>query len=190
MVRGRLIALLGVAALGIGACGDDEGGGDAALPPAIPAGTPTQTATTPSTSTTGRSFDVDSIEVSEDMSEKPTITEPSGDPPTELVTKDIVDGDGAAAQPGDELQMHYLGALFEDGEQFEASWDAGEPFSFTLGEGSVIPGWDQGIEGMKVGGRRLLVIPPDLAYGETGQGDIPPGATLVFVVDLLDRTAG
>lgn len=189
-MRGRLIALVAVAAVGIGACGDDDGGGDASLPPAIPATPPAETTADPSTSTTGRAFDVDSIRVSEDMSEKPTITKPSGDPPTELVTKDVVVGKGAAAEAGDELRMHYLGALFETGEQFEASWDEGDPFSFTLGQGAVIPGWDQGIEGMRAGGRRLLVIPPDLAYGETGQGDIPPGATLVFVVDLLERTGG
>ena len=188
-MRGRLIALAAVAAVGIGACGDDDGG-DASLPPAIPANSATETQTTPSTSTTGRAFDVDSIRVSRDTSEKPTITEPTGDPPTELVTKDIVEGEGAAAESGDDLEMHYLGALFENGEQFEASWDAGEPFSFTLGQGNVIPGWDEGIEGMKPGGRRLLVIPPDLAYGDTGQGDIPPGAALIFVVDLLERTAG
>lgn len=185
-MRGRLTAMLAVAALGIGACGDD-GDDDAAPPPAVPA-TPAQTE--PSTSTTGKAFDVDSIKVSEDMSKKPTITKPSGDPPTELVTKDIVSGKGAAAKSGEQLSMHYLGALFEDGEQFEASWDAGEPFAFELGAGNVIPGWDEDIEGMKAGGRRLLVIPPDLAYGEAGQGGIPPNATLIFVVDLLERTAG
>lgn len=188
-MRVRLIALLAVASVGLGACGDDEDG-DASLPPAIPA-SPTETSTTPSTSTTGRAFDVDSIRVSRDTSEKPTITEPSGDPPTELVTKDIVEGEGTAAESGDELEMHYLGALFEDGEQFEASWDSGEPFTFQLGQGNVIPGWDEGIEGMKPGGRRLLVIPPDMAYGETGSPpNIPPNATLVFVVDLRERTAG
>lgn len=184
-MRGRLIALLSVAALGIGACGDDEGG-DAALVPAIPAETPTETTTTPSTSTTGRPFDVDSIKVSKDTSKKPTITKPSGDPPTKLVTKDIVVGKGAAAKDGDKLEMHYLGALF-DGEQFEASWDSDQPFPLTLGEGNVIPGWDQGIVGMKEGGRRLLVIPPDLAYGEQGQGNIPPDATLIFVVDVVKK---
>lgn len=180
-MRGRLIALLSVAALGIGACGDDEGG-DAALEPAIPAQTPTQT--TPAT--TGKPFEPASIKVSEDTSKKPTITKPSGDPPTKLVTKDIVTGKGTAVKSGDKLQMHYLGALF-DGEQFEASWDSDQPFPLTLGEGNVIPGWDQGIVGMKEGGRRLLVIPPDLAYGEQGQGDIPPDATLIFVVDVVKK---
>jgi peptidylprolyl isomerase len=184
-VRGRVIALLAAAALGIGACGEDEGG-DAALEPAIPSDTPTQTA--PSTSTTGSPFRLASIKVSKDTSKKPTITKPSGDPPAELVTKDIVVGKGAAAAAGDNLSMHYLGALF-DGEQFEASWDAGKPYDFALGQGGVIAGWDQGIVGMKAGGRRLLVIPPDLAYGPDGQGSIPPNATLIFVVDLVKRTA-
>ena len=185
MVRGRLIALLSVAALGIGACGDD--GGDAALEPAIPANVPTETTTTETTETTGKPFKLASIKVSKDTSKKPTITKPSGDPPTKLVTKDIVVGKGAAAKNGDELQMHYLGALF-DGEQFEASWDSNQPFPLTLGEGGVIPGWDQGIVGMKEGGRRLLVIPPDLAYGETGSGqNIPPNSTLIFVVDVVKK---
>jgi len=186
-MRGRVIALLAVGALGLGACGEDEGG-DAGLEPAIPANIPTETATTPSASTTGKPFKLASIKVSKDTSEKPTITKPSGDPPTKLVTKDIVVGKGAAAKSGDNLSMHYLGALF-DGEQFEASWDAGKPFDLALGQGAVIPGWDQGIVGMKAGGRRLLVIPPDLAYGEQGQGNIPPNATLIFVVDLVKRSA-
>jgi peptidylprolyl isomerase len=187
-VRGRVIALLSVAALGLGACGDDEGGG-ADLVPAIPANTPTETAPTASTSTTGKPFQVSSIKVSKDTAKKPTITKPSGDPPTKLVKKDIVVGKAAAAADGDSLSMHYLGALF-DGEQFEASWDAGKPFDFELGAGNVIQGWDEGIKGMKAGGRRLLVIPPDKAYGAQGQGNIPPDATLIFVVDLLKRTAG
>ena len=185
-MRGRLIALLSVAALGIGACGEDEGG-DAALEPAIPAATPTQT-TAVESATTGKPFKLASIKVSKDTSKKPTITKPSGDPPTKLVTEDIVVGKGAAAKAGDKLEMHYLGALF-DGEQFEASWDSDQPFPLTLGEGGVIPGWDQGIVGMKEGGRRLLVIPPDLAYGAQGQGNIPPDATLLFVVDVRKHTA-
>ena len=186
-MRRRVIALLSVAALGLGACGDDEGGG-ADLVPAIPANTPTETTPTETTSTTGKPFQVSSIKVSKDTAKKPTITKPSGDPPTKLVKKDIVVGKGAAAADGDSLSMHYLGALF-DGEQFEASWDAGKPFDLALGQGAVIPGWDQGIVGMKAGGRRLLVIPPDLAYGEQGQGNIPPNATLIFVVDLVKRSA-
>jgi len=185
-VRARVTALLSLAALGLGACGGN-GGGSAELVPAIPANTPT--ATIPSTSTTGKPFRLASIKVSKDTSKKPTITKPSGDPPAKLVKKDIVVGKGAAAADGDKLSMQYLGALF-DATQFEASWDAGKPFDFTLGQGDVIQGWDEGIKGMKAGGRRLLVIPADLAYGAQGHGNIPPDAPLIFVVDLLKRTAG
>jgi peptidylprolyl isomerase len=191
-VRTRVIALLATAALGLAACGGDDGG-NAALEPAIPAGvSPTETTpdTTTSSSTTGRPFRLSSIKVSRNTGKKPTITKPSGDPPTKLVTKDIVVGKGTAAKSGDQLSMHYLGALFDTGKQFEASWDSGQPFDFQLGQGNVIQGWDQGIVGMKPGGRRLLVIPADLAYGDQGQGDIPPGAALIFVVDLLKRSAG
>lgn len=191
-MRVRVIALLATAALGIGACGDD-GGGSADLVPAIPAGaatTETEATTATSPSTTGKPFKLSSIKVSTTKGKKPTITKPSGDPPTKLVTKDIFAGKGPAAQDGDKLSMQYLGALYADGKQFEASWDSGQPFDFTLGQGDVIPGWDQGIKGMKAGGRRLLVIPSELAYGADGQGDIPPNAPLIFVVDLLERSAG
>ena len=185
-MRTRVIALLAVAALGIGACGDDEGG-SAELVPAIPANAATETATSPST--TGKPFSLSSVKVSKTAGKKPTITKPSGDPPTKLVKKDIVVGKGPAVKDGDQLSMHYLGTLF-DAKQFEASWDSGKTFDFELGAGNVIAGWDQGIVGMKAGGRRLLVIPPDLAYGETGSGNIPPNATLMFVVDVIKRTAG
>ena len=186
-MRARVIALLAAAALGVGACGDDEGG-SADLVPAIPANVPTETATSPST--TGKPFKLSSIKVSTTKGKKPTITKPSGDAPTKLVTKDIFVGKGPAAKDGDKLSMQYLGALYATGKQFEASWDSGKPFPFTLGQGNVIQGWDQGIVGMKAGGRRLLVIPAELAYGAQGQGNIPPDAPLVFVVDLLKRTAG
>ncbi len=186
-MRTRVIALLAVAALGIGACGDDEGG-SADLVPAIPANVPTETTTSPST--TGKPFSLASIKVSTTKGKKPTITKPSGDPPTKLVTKDIFAGKGPAVKDGDKLSMQYLGALYDTGKQFEASWDSGQPFEFTLGQGDVIQGWDQGIVGMKAGGRRLLVIPAELAYGEMGSGTIPPNAPLIFVVDVVKRTAG
>jgi peptidylprolyl isomerase len=122
-----------------------------------------------------------------DTSAKPVIEVPDEPPPTELVTEDIVTGDGATAEAGDQVSVQYVGVDYETGEQFDASWDTGQPFEFELGGGSVIPGWDEGIEGMKVGGRRELTIPPDLAYGAQGQPPaIGPDATLVFVVDLLD----
>ncbi len=183
-MRARSIALLAAAALVVGACGDSEDETD--LPAAVPA-TPAQTdtATTPARGTGAATR----LGISTDVSSKPEIPEPSGKPPTKLVTKDIVKGKGAAANAGDNLVVHYVGALFSNAEQFDASWGR-EPFTFTLGQGNVIPGWDEGIEGMKVGGRRLLIIPPDLAYGEAGQGSIGPNETLVFVVDLLNVTPG
>jgi peptidylprolyl isomerase len=124
--------------------------------------------------------------ISTDLAAKPEIPKPSGDPPTELVTEDVVEGTGAAAKAGDMVQMQYVGVSWSTGEQFDASWDSGQPFSFQLGSGGVIAGWDQGIVGMKPGGRRLLIIPPELGYGETGAGGaIGPNETLVFVVDLV-----
>ena len=120
------------------------------------------------------------------MSEKPVIEIPEGDPPAQLVIEDITVGDGPEATPGKTCTMQYVGHGWSTRRQFDASWDRGEPFSFRLGAGMVIGGWDQGVAGMKVGGRRKLTIPPDLGYGSRGAGrDIKPGETLVFVVDLL-----
>jgi peptidylprolyl isomerase len=118
---------------------------------------------------------------------KPKVEVPDGPPPKTLQTKDITVGEGDEAQAGDTLTMQYVGVNYDDGKEFDASWDRGEPFTFQLGAGSVIPGWDQGIAGMKVGGRRQLIVPPDLGYGAQGQPPtIKPNETLVFVVDLLD----
>ncbi len=133
----------------------------------------------------------DESSISTDTSTKPVVEVPSGDPPTELVSTDVVEGDGATAAAGDQVTVQYVGVDYATGEQFDASWDNGQPFPFQLGGGQVIPGWDQGVEGMRVGGRRELVIPPDLAYGAQGSPpDIPPDATLVFVIDLLDVQPG
>ena len=127
------------------------------------------------------------VKVTGELGEKPKIEVPGGDPPTELVIEDIKEGDGAEAKAGQTVTVQYVGALFKDGTEFDNSWDRGEPFSFPLGQGQVIPGWDQGVEGMKVGGRRVLMIPPDLAYGPNGSPPvIGPNETLVFVVDLED----
>ena len=116
---------------------------------------------------------------------KPKVKVPKGPPPKKLVVKDLEEGKGPEAELGDEVTVEYVGVLYSNGKQFDASWDRGEPFTFELGVGQVIPGWEQGIEGMKVGGRRELIIPPELAYGSEGGGTIPPNSTLVFVVDLL-----
>jgi len=118
--------------------------------------------------------------------EKPEVDFPVGDPPTDLVVEDITVGDGPEAVPGQTVTVHYVGVTFSGGEEFDASWNRGEPFSFPLGRGRVIAGWDQGVAGMRVGGRRRLTIPAHLAYGQRGAGGvIGPGETLIFVVDLL-----
>lgn len=112
--------------------------------------------------------------------------DPSATPPGELVVDDLVEGDGPEVGNGDVVSMHYVGKSWSTGKQFDASWDRGETFDFQLGGGMVIGGWDQGIVGMKVGGRRKLTIPPDLGYGAHGAGGvIKPNETLVFVVDLV-----
>ena len=121
-----------------------------------------------------------------DMTEKPEIDFPEGEPPTSLESTDLVVGEGAEAKPGQTAVVHYVGVAYSTGEEFDASWNRGDSFSFPLGAGHVIAGWDQGVVGMKVGGRRRLVIPPDLGYGARGAGSaIKPGETLIFVVDLL-----
>jgi len=117
---------------------------------------------------------------------KPEIDFPGGEPPAELEITDIWEGEGPVASPGDRVKVHYVGVAYSAGEEFGASWDRGEPLSFQLGAGQVIAGWDQGVQGMKVGGRRQLVIPPGLAYGDRGAGNIiAPGETLIFVCDLV-----
>jgi peptidylprolyl isomerase len=121
-----------------------------------------------------------------DTKSKPTIPKPTGTPPTKLVVKDIVQGKGRAAKKGDKLSMQYVGITFSTGQEFDASWDRGQPFDFQLGKGMVIKGWDQGLIGIKPGGRRELIIPAKLAYGAQGQPPtIGPNEPLVFVVDAL-----
>jgi peptidylprolyl isomerase len=118
--------------------------------------------------------------------ERPQVDKPHGDIPFDLVIDDLVTGDGAEATSGSKVAVHYVGVAFSTGEEFDASWNRGRPFEFKLGKGQVIPGWDAGVQGMKVGGRRRLTIPSAMAYGARGAGDvIPPHEPLVFVVDLL-----
>jgi peptidylprolyl isomerase len=118
--------------------------------------------------------------------ERPEVDPPEGDIPFELGVDDLTVGDGDEATPGKKVTVHYVGVSFLTGEQFDASWDRGQPFEFKLGKGQVIPGWDQGVAGMRVGGRRRLTIPSALAYGARGAGGvIKPNEPLVFVVDLL-----
>ena len=119
--------------------------------------------------------------------EKPEVEVPDGPPPGELEITEVSEGDGAEAVAGRTVHVHYVGVAHSTGKEFDASYNRGEPLSFRLGTGQVITGWDQGVQGMKVGGRRRLVIPPHLAYGDRGAGGvIEPGETLLFVVDLVD----
>ena len=118
--------------------------------------------------------------------EKPEIDFPGGEPPAELQIKDIWEGEGAEAKVGQNVTVHYVGVSFSTGEEFDASWNRGNPFKFPLGGGRVIKGWDLGVQGMKVGGRRELIIPAHLAYGnQSPTPAIKPGETLIFVVDLI-----
>jgi peptidylprolyl isomerase len=165
-----VLALAGLA----GACGGAGGEEDPAPGPPEPRETKVV-----------RSDSLRTLGVSEQVSEKPDFDPPSGRPSPDLLVYDVVEGDGAEATAGRPLSMHYVGKSLSTGAEFDASWDRGEPFAFTLGAGEVIPGWDIGVEGMREGGRRVLVIPPGLAYGAEGSPpNIKPGETLVFVVDL------
>jgi peptidylprolyl isomerase len=162
-------------ALFAAACGGDDDEQEAAAPQ--------ETATATAAPEPGS---VDAASISKDLSEKPSVAQPSGDPPAELQKRDIVKGKGKAARAGDTVSVQYVGNSWSTGAQFDASWDRGaEPFQFPLGAGQVIPGWDQGVAGMKPGGRRLLVIPPELAYGaQSPSPEIAPNETLIFIVDL------
>ncbi|HXH57844.1 FKBP-type peptidyl-prolyl cis-trans isomerase [Iamia sp.] len=117
---------------------------------------------------------------------KPDVTVPDIDPPAQMESDDLTVGDGAEATSGSNVEVHYVGVSWSTGQQFDASWDRGDTFTFRLGAGQVIAGWDQGVVGMRVGGQRRLTLPPDMAYGSRGApGAIAPNETLVFVVDLV-----
>jgi peptidylprolyl isomerase len=171
----RPVALLSVlAALGLAACGGDDEEEGGASPPAE------------EQAETSEPSPAEQREALKDTSTKPEIPRPSGSPPRTLQKDDIVRGKGPPAKPGDTLTVQYAGVTFSTGEEFDASWNSGEPFTFPLGGGQVIEGWDRGFVGMRRGGRRMLTIPPELAYGAQGfPPAIGPNETLVFVVDLL-----
>jgi peptidylprolyl isomerase len=180
-----LTALL-LSALAIAACGSDEpkDSRDSADQPSQAAPSPDTTVTESNPADPSKPASP-AGKVSKDLKQKPEIPKPSGSPPTKLESEDIVEGKGAKAKEGDKVSVQYVGVAFSTGEEFDASWERGEPFEFTLGAGEVIPGWDQGVVGMKVGGRRQLTIPAELAYGAQGSPPaIGPNETLVFVIDL------
>ena len=175
-------------ALTAAGCGDSTtpGAADRAISADPPKTQSTGTTTAASTPAAAPSSDGAVLPISKDLTKKPEIPKPKGEPPTELVVKDIVVGKGKAAKSGSQITVKYVGVSYSTGEQFDASWDKDMDFPFTLGTGGVIPGWDEGVEGMKVGGRRELVIPADKAYGEAGSPPaIGPNETLVFVIDLV-----
>lgn len=120
-----------------------------------------------------------------DTFERPVIEIPAGDPPAELLIEDLVVGDGSEATAGMQVNVDYVGASWSTGKEFDASWNRGQPLAFGLGASQVIQGWDEGVQGMRIGGRRKLTIPPHMGYGAAGAGGvIGPNETLVFVVDL------
>jgi peptidylprolyl isomerase len=166
MQTGRVITLIAVAVLALAGCGSkkqDSGGGGAQAVPGV---------TLPPQDS--------------DLNVKPVIPKPVGQPPASLQVRDVVQGNGKPAESGNTLSVQYVGVSWSTGQQFDSSWDRGkQPFPFKLGAGMVIPGWDQGLVGMRQGGRRELIIPPNMAYGPQGQPpSIAPNETLIFVVDL------
>ena len=167
------VAIFAVFSLGIvaSACGDDDTSSDTSSDTAV--------------DDTIAEMELTPVEDYEVVGEKPEVVIPDEEPPTDLVIDDLRDGDGEQATTGSFVTVHYVGVSWSTGEQFDASWDRDQPFQFTIGVDPVIQGWELGLQGMKVGGQRRLTIPPDLGYGEFGQGPIAPNETLVFVVDLL-----
>lgn len=176
-----LITMLALAAFLVGC-----GGGGASLSDVNAESAPTAETTSTDDESTEEKSGGKTVQpkVSGSLDEKPKLTDASGDPPTELIEKDIKVGTGPAAKSGDAVTVNYVGQNWSDNEEFDTSWGK-DAFEFTLGEGGVIKGWDEGVVGMKKGGRRLLIIPPELGYGAQGQGSIPANETLVFVVDLV-----
>jgi len=173
----RLALVLCAFALPLAACG---GGGNSSSSAAKPAAS--GSAATP---TAAQTADALASSISKDLTKKPVVAIPAGGTPKSLVKRDIVVGKGKPARQGDSVQVQYVGSSWSTGSEFDASWDRGQPFSFTLGQGGVIKGWDVGVVGMRPGGRRLLVIPPQLGYGAQGSPPkIAANETLAFVVDL------
>lgn len=164
-MRRLLLILVSCVALAVAGCGDDD------------------SSTEPAGSTSTESTSAESSPSAEKT--KPEVTVPAGSPPKQLVVEELEKGSGATAKAGDVVTVQYVGVGYKSGEEFDTSW-GGEPFSFNLGAGEVIPGWDQGVQGMKIGGRRELTIPSNLAYGPAGSPPaIGPNETLIFVIDLL-----
>jgi peptidylprolyl isomerase len=176
LLRLVLILIAAVLATGPAACGGDDDSGDGST--SAPETTAQKTATEPSPA--------EIQERLKDTSTKPVMPKPTGSPPRRLVIEDIVKGKGPAAKRGDTVIVNYVGQNFSNGQEFDASWDTGQPFPVTIGKTQVIEGWTRGLVGIRKGGRRMLTIPPELGYGPNGfPPSIPPNETLVFVVDAV-----
>jgi FKBP-type peptidyl-prolyl cis-trans isomerase len=172
-----ILALALSIVLALAACGGDSGSEEQ------PASSQQGASATP---TADETVELLASGISKDRTKKPVLGIPAGETPGKLVIRDIVKGTGKVARKGDQVTVQYVGTAFSTGQEFDASWDKGEPFTFPLGQGQVIQGWDRGVAGMRVGGRRLLIIPGELAYGEQGSPPaIGPNETLAFVVDLV-----
>jgi peptidylprolyl isomerase len=185
------------ACIGLAACGSTKtadipsGSGDTGSSTATTATTTTTTTTTATPPTFAKpSAEVTKIAkaVGTNTKKKPKIPKPAGKPPAKLTVVDIVKGTGAPATDGDTLTVDYAGTSWSTGKEFDASWNSGQPFPVTLGQGQVIKGWEDGLQGVRQGGRRLLVIPPDLGYGASGSPPkIKPNETLIFVIDVRKK---
>ncbi len=194
MTRSRLplfLFVLVALALVFAGCGDDDSGSSdqaATETQTQTQTTPTEPAPEPEAAAAPKAKKVKPSAGEANPDRKPKVPKGSGDPPTELVVQDLIVGKGKRARAGDMVKVQYVGVLFTNGKQFDASWQGTKPgpgFEFPLGGGQVIPGWDQGVAGMREGGRRKLIIPPELAYGAQGfPPDIPPDAALIFDIDL------
>lgn len=183
MTRLRLLAPLAAAALVAAGCGGDDDAATSST--SSPRGYTAPTATTGGAESSGAGK-APAVANAQDLGSKPQIATPQGAPPTSLVKKDLVVGKGPVVKPGDTVTVQYVGINWSNGKEFDSSWDRGQPATFPLDQ--VIPGWTNGIPGMRVGGRRELVIPPDQAYGPQGSPPaIGPNETLVFVVDVKKR---
>jgi peptidylprolyl isomerase len=181
MQRLGKIVVTAAALLTVAACGQANNPQQAASQPPGP----TVPASSTAPASKGRECTADDVKTTGKFGEAPTITIPDDcDPPKKLITKDLSDGTGPAAHAGQKLSMNYTLVTWSDKQKLDSSFDRGQPFDLTLGQGDVIKGWDQGLIGIKQGGRRLLIIPPDLAYGQGGNG-IKPNETLVFVTDAV-----
>ncbi len=173
--RTATAALLAIAALGLGACGDNDRQVVQSSPLPDPYAAEKVAPAGPS---------IQKLQISTDLDKKPVVARPSGDPPKKLYSRDIVTGKGKVAKENDSISVNYVGHSYSTGTEFDSSWSRGEPTTFELKKGGLIEGWIQGIPGMREGGRRLLVIPSELAYKDQANGSIAPNETLVFVIDV------